>query len=141
MAVDNELVMSDEQAVTATAASTHVINTGSPNLGDTPGLRWQVWCTETAVSGGATTVDIALQCDDAEGFPSAATKLTKNFAKAAIVAGTKLIDEPLPDGLEKYLRTNYTVNTANLTAGKFISAITLGHQTDRNYPAGYTPGY
>jgi hypothetical protein len=114
--------MSDEQAVTATAASTNSIDLMAAGVLDDMSHRYRVKCSvgsEAAVSTGATTVTVALQ-DSADDSSFADTTLKSGaVAKASLVAGYLIFEGVLPRGTRRYVRGYYTVAVANLTAGKF----------------------
>lgn len=131
--LDKELQMSEEQAVTATAASTNLIDTGhTKDIGDGEPLYWHVDVTEAATAAGAATVTFTLESDTAAAFSSAATVMTSNvIGKASLTVGAKAVCMPIPPGVsEQFLRTYYTVATGPLTAGKFNSYI--GHAPQTN---------
>ncbi len=125
---DQQLVFSDDQAVTSTAASTNVIDQGAPNdLG--PGEELWVYgvVTTTATAAGAATVTFALQTDDNDAFSSATTLWTSAaIGKATLVDGYEFVKLRIPHGTEQYLRLNYTVASGPLTAGTFLAGIVRG---------------
>lgn len=132
MIIDKELMMSNAQAVTVTAASTDVIDLGA-HLGLDPGVSDDMWLqirVDTACeASGSATVAFALQTDDAENFGSATTLWTSTaIGKAALVAGYDVVRMRLPLGLKRYVRVYYTVATGPLTAGKFDAFINTGVQ-------------
>jgi hypothetical protein len=134
MIIDYENQFSEDQAVTATAASTNVIDFGDTkdHAKGNP-LMLEIVCTETAVSGGSTTVDFALEVDSTTTFtPDASFPLATGVAKATLVAGYVVYRGALPEGLLQYARIKYTVNTANLTAGKFSAHIVDAFQSNQN---------
>ena len=114
-----------EQAVTAAAASTNVINLGSAGIFFRPAyLHLRV--TETFTADGAATMGIVLQSDAAEDFGSAATLATLYAAtegKATFVEGLHKVIPLPPQGMEQYLRLNFTVGTGPMTAGKVVAYI------------------
>lgn len=123
MIIDNQLVLSDAQALTASAASTNVLDLKASGLyGNGEQLALVVW-VDVATDGttGDETYTIKLQSDDADTFGSA-TDLTPAYTLArSSAAGTKVI-VPLPANAatERYLRAYYTLGgttpTATLTA-------------------------
>lgn len=132
MILDKELMMSEAQVVTATAASTNVIDLGA-RLGLDPGLSDDLWLQirvdTTATASGSATVTFALQTDDDEAFGSATTLWTSTaIGKATLVAGYNVVRMRLPLGVERYVRVYYTVATGPLTAGKFDAFINSGVQ-------------
>ena len=136
MIMDAQNRFSNAQAVTATAVSTDVIDfgVGDKGINDKP-LRLRVQVDETATSAGASTLVVTLETDDVVGFGSAVVVYTSaSIAKAAIVAGAVLVDIPIPYGMKRYARLNYTIGTANLTAGKFTSGLLLDTPKNTSYP-------
>lgn len=125
--IDAQLELSDAQAVTASAASTNVIDltATAPNLGQgSQDLYLQVICDTTADSSGdAATLDIALQ-DSANNSSFANVLASVQLAEASVTAGTTLFITKLPPNLRRYIRVYYTVGTENFTAGKFDAFIT-----------------
>ena len=132
MYIDKQLLMSDAQAVTSSAASTNVIDLGA-HLGMDPGVTEDLWLQvrvdTTATASGSATVTFALQTDDDEAFGSAVTLFsTSAIGKATLVAGYYPIRVRLPLGMKRYARVYYTVATGPLTAGKFDAWINSGAQ-------------
>lgn len=121
MYIDKQLEFSDEQAVTASAASTDVIDFGSKKrvaVGDKKYIA--VTVKEAAAAAGAATVTFKLQGDDAENFGSAVDVFSSAaIGKADLVVGYQFyIEVPLSFNY-RYMRMYYTVATGPLTAGKF----------------------
>ena len=136
MYTDKQLEFSSEQAVTATAASTNNIDLGAArDVGVSEGLHVFVNVDEAAVSAGASTLVVALEVDSDPAFGSAkVVATTAAIPKATLVAGHSFY-LPVPVGAdERYMRLNYTVGTANLTAGKFTASIVKDIQSSKAYP-------
>ena len=90
-------------------------------------IQWTV----AAVSGGASTVTVDLETDDNSAFSSATVLATTGaIAKATLVAGYQMKIHYMPRGAERYIRLNYTVATADLTAGKVTAGFVAGVQTN-----------
>lgn len=124
--LDKGLEFSDAQAVTASAASTNVIDCGvaNPNTGRVNALHLQVACNTTADSSGdAATVTIKLE-DSADDSSFAVIAQSTAIAQATCVAGTILWTIQIPPTHRRYLRLTYTIGTENLTAGKFDAFLT-----------------
>jgi hypothetical protein len=128
MYIDTELELADSQAVTASAASTNIIDFthGAPaDVGVGDHLYLVVQVDTAATAGGAATVTFALQTDDNSSFSSATALWTSaTIAKATLVAGYKVVSMAIPEGVEQYLRLYYTVATGPLTAGAFSAFLT-----------------
>lgn len=138
MILDKLLMFSEAQAVTASAASTDVID-----LGPIDGTRRDIgvgyplefWTTvnTTAAAAGAATVNVQLQTS-----PDNATWATiydsGALALAALTIGKRVVSAKVPAGVQKYLRVNYSVGTGPLTAGAFTSGINLDVDNNIAYP-------
>lgn len=129
MLLDQQALFSAAQAITATAASTNVIDTGSNKgvgkYGDIP-LLIQV------VEGfnSLTSLTVTVQTDDNSAFSSAADVLSMTIPLASLVLGYKSPVITLPMKMERYIRLNYTVTGTAPTTGKVTAGITGGVQTN-----------
>jgi hypothetical protein len=134
MIIDKFLQVSDGQAVTASAASTNVIDFGQtrPNTGMDDRSKMVITVGESATAAGAATVTFSVQdSDDGSTFADAA--VTAAIGKANLAAGRQIII-PMPLTLRRYCRAYYTVATGPLTAGKFSAQIVMGVQANEPYP-------
>ena len=131
MYLDKQLMFSEAQAVTVTAASTNVIDLGAgTDAGAGEPLEMMVMVDEAATAAGSATVTIALETDDNEAFASPATLASSGaIGKAALTAGSSHFRLEVPEGAERYLRLTYTVATGPLTAGKFTAGLVLDRQS------------
>lgn len=129
-----------DQAVTTTAASTDIIDLGVVrDIGNGEPMELVILCTETATASGSATVTFTLETDDNSGFSSAAVLASSGaIGKAALTAGTEVLRVKVPLGVERYLRTNYTVATGPLTAGKFTAFLAHDRQANTAYASGFT---
>lgn len=129
MLLYQQALFSAAQAITATAASTNVIDTGSNKdvgkYGDIP-LLIQV------VEGfnNLTSLTVTVQTDDNSAFSSAADVLSMTIPLASLVLGYKSPVITLPMKMERYIRLNYTVTGTAPTTGKVTAGITGGVQTN-----------
>uniref|UniRef100_A0A483Z6T5 Fimbrial protein n=1 Tax=Klebsiella pneumoniae TaxID=573 RepID=A0A483Z6T5_KLEPN len=129
MLLDQQALFSAAQAITATAASTNVIDTGCykdvGKYGDIP-LLIQV------VEGfnNLTSLTVTVQTDDNSAFSSAADVLSMTIPQASLVLGYKSPVITLPMKMERYIRLNYTVTGTAPTTGKVTAGITGGVQTN-----------
>jgi hypothetical protein len=140
MIIDANLVLSDNQAITASAASTNVIDlgaTGTPvghaaalvaDLGKLEDVCMIATVTETFATLTSLTVSLETSDDNAT-FREVASKTS---LAAALTAGTQLkFPSEVIEGADgRYLRLNYTVNGADATAGKIFAAVVAARQTN-----------
>jgi hypothetical protein len=134
MYVDKELEFSNDQAVTASAASTNYVDMGvARDIGMSDAVI-AVTVTEAATAAGSATVTFAIQTDDDAAFGSATTvRQTDAIGKATLTAGYQFFLK-VPHGIdERYLRLYYTVATGPLTAGQFTAHIVEGVQSSKAY--------
>lgn len=129
-----------DQAVTTTAASTDIIDLGAVrDIGNGEPLELVILVTETVTASGAATVTFTLETDDNAGFSSTFVLASSSaIGKAALTAGTEVLRVKVPLDAERYLRTNYTVATGPLTAGKFTAFLAHDRQASKAYASGFT---
>lgn len=124
MIMDNKLVFSDAQAITASAASDYYLNfvETAPNLGKGTPLYIRFVIEETFVTGDSLV--IALQhgatTTPATEILALTAILTANLTKGAYIPEIKVPDEHL-----QYMRLYYTVSGSNFTLGKITAFISL----------------
>jgi hypothetical protein len=143
--IDKQALLSDEQAVTATAFGQFWYDTGTQarNIGRI-GERLKFTVDEAATAAGAATVtfEVGDATDDSgTGFTVLASSAA--IGKAALTLGASPFDVALPDNTQRYIGVRFTVATGPLTAGKFSAFFTgeggSGHQ--RAYTSGYPNPY
>lgn len=141
MIIDNTLVFSDSQAVTATGASTNIIDIGAAG---TPfgasaavardigiGTDIELYITVTEAFNNLTSITFALQVDDAAGFGTVVTVATGPAVLLADLSLGKRIKFPakLPEGTNKrYIRLSYTVAGVAPTTGKIFAGVVAAAQ-------------
>ncbi|CAA2140457.1 Bbp16 family capsid cement protein [Hyphomicrobium sp. ghe19] len=139
MILDNQTLFSDAQAITASAASTNIIDLGPIAVGVVrdigKGVKIPVLLqvVEAFAAAGAGTLTFALEVDDNSSFSSPkVVATTPAIGKAALVPGYQVNLDYIPRGTdEKFMRLNYTVATGPMTAGKVTAGVMLGgHQTN-----------
>lgn len=137
---------SNQQAITASAASTSSVDlgaTGTPKPGHTtaltrdigPGNPVEIVCIVTETFATLTSLKVALQVDGDTAFGSATTVYeSEAIAAATLVAGYKFnIPRFVPRGTnERYAQLLYTVAGSNATAGKIFAAVTEATQENPN---------
>ena len=130
MIFDMENLFSNAQAVTASAASTNVIDLGSVrDIG--PGNPIDLTIQLTADAGGTSpTIKAGVQIDTAENFSSAVT-----VAESAVISGGKAGDQfslnYVPNGTKgRYVRLYYTTTGSSPTHA-VTAGLSMGTQTNR----------
>lgn len=145
MILDKLLELSAAQALTSTGStvSTNVIDLGAArDIGYPNGRRIAVHCAvnTTFTSGGAGTLQVQVQgSTDNSTFYTMAESMA--YALAALVQGARLLSIDLPgpgagQAVPRYLRINYVIGTAAMTAGKVDAYLVLDPQVNYAYPAG-----
>jgi hypothetical protein len=142
MIMDASLLFSDSQAITATAASTNVVDLGATgtiygagaaivrDIG--PGERAPLVVTVTETFNTLTSLTISIETDDNSGFSSATTVWTSPaYTLAQLAIGAKyLLPDVIPVGVnERYVRLKYTVGGSNPTLGKITAGVVMDRQT------------
>lgn len=134
---------SDGQAITASAASTNVVDLGATgtqygaaaslvrDIG--PGTEIPLIVTVTQTFTLLTSLTISVQTDDNAGFASPTTVWTSpayTLAQLATGAKNNLLPDSIPLGTnERYVRLYYTVAGTNPGAGKITAGTTFARQT------------
>ena len=134
MYIDKFLQVSTNQAVTASAPSTDVIDFGqaNPNLGLSDHANLVVTVGTAVAAAGAATVTFVLQ-DSADNSSWADVMASGPIPKALLTAGFHLA-LAMPPKLRRYVRVNYVVGTGPLTAGTFSAQVVAGFQQNTAYP-------
>lgn len=143
MITDAQLTFSDNQAITATAASANQIDlTTARNLerSGARGLRIVALVTTAFATLTSLTATVRQSAASNMGSPDIiATGPT--ILAAALIAGAKLLDIPWPglSGLaaKQYIDLNYTVAGSNATAGAVWAGIVMDDEGG-NYVLGVT---
>jgi len=143
MILDRTGLFSENQAITATSASTNVIDlgkTGTP-YGASSALRRDVgrgnpvplYVGVTETFNNLTSLTITIQTDDNAAFSSPTTAWTSPaYAAADLVPGARhLLPDELPVGVnEQFVRLMYTVAGTAPTTGKVTAGVTFARQTN-----------
>lgn len=134
MFIDKALQVSNEQAITVSAASTDSIDFGqpNPNVGLDDRSNMVITVDESAAAAGAATVTFSVQ-DSADNATFADVAVTAAIGKANLAAGQQVVI-PMPTKLRRYCRVYYTIGTGPLTAGKFSAQIVTGIQQNIAQP-------
>jgi hypothetical protein len=142
MILSQELLLSDDQAITADAASTNYIDlgeAGTPHgavgpLGNDvgPGEPVPIEVMVTEDFNNLTSMAVQLQIDSDSAFGTAETVYSETILQADLVVGKNIAMMYLPEGTDKrYLRVNYEVTGTAPTTGKVTAGISGGRQTNQ----------
>lgn len=144
MYTDAFLQLSAAQAVTASAASTNIVDLGSArDLGQGEPLEIDIRVGATVTAAGAATVQFQLQTASDAAFTTPYTLVqTDAIPKASLAAGASIplhVDRASPYAPLQYLRLYYNVGTGPLTAGTFTASIVKSVQDGQNAsPSGFS---
>ena len=141
MIFDLQTLLSNQQAITATAASTNVIDLGATgtiyggsgamtrDIGKGTPINLLVQVTETFNT--LTSLTIAIELDSTETFTPDKSISLGTIALASLVAGYQIPFQFIPDGVNlRYMRLKYTVAGTDPTTGKITAGIVMGRQTN-----------
>ena len=141
MIIDNTLVFSDSQAITATAASTNVIDLTAPgtpagsstalkrDIGEGCGAKVSTQITQAF--NNLTSLNIALQVATDAAFTTPVTVASRTYLLAELTLGARLdfpAEFPVGTNLE-FVRLNYTVAGTAPSTGKVFSAVVAARQS------------
>jgi len=142
MIMDLTGLFSSNQAITATAASTNLIDLGAGATGTGVGNKGAGFGTEiplviavTEAFATLTSLTITVETDDNAAFGSATTVWTSPAytlaqLNAAYAGDFYLSPDRLPVSVnERYVRLKYTVGGSNATTGKITAGTALARQT------------
>lgn len=140
--VDSQLLLSDAQAVTASADSTNLIDLGIARDIGTGADLYLVTVVDVAMTDASSdsTVTVTLQGDSTTTVtPDASQAL---FTIPATTAAGSVYYSKLDPGSAplqyQYINVNYTVANGNLTTGSFTTFITHDIQKYVSYADGFT---
>lgn len=135
MIFDQQTLLSDAQAITATAVSTNTIDLGPikaglvRDIGKGKAIPLLIQVVETFNT--LTSLTFALQVDDADTFGSPKTVWSSTVVLADLKAGKVIVPEFVTRGTdERFMRLNYTVTGTNPTLGKITAGVTMGNQSN-----------
>lgn len=135
-------IFSDDQAITATAISTNVIDQGLPGtpyggkaaLNDDvgKGAAIPILVQVTGVFNTLTSLTITLETDSTADLATAPIVLaTESILLADLVAGKQMFMQCVPNGdTKQFLGVRYTVVGTDPTLGNITAGITMGNQTN-----------
>lgn len=136
MILDNQTLFSDQQAVTASAASTNQIDLSPRETGVVrdigPGQAIPIIVQVTEAFATLTSLTVAIQTDEDVAFGSPVTvAASAAIPVATLKPGYQIPLSWVPVGVkERYVRLFYTVTGTNASAGRITAGVGLGHQTN-----------
>jgi len=139
MILSSQLIFSDDQAITATAISTNVVDlgvAGTPYGGKAAlhqdigkGAKVPILIQVTETFTNLTSLTIAIETGAAATL--ATVVISKSVLLADLVAGYQFPVDVLPNEIdERYLGVRYTVVGTAPDAGKITAGISMGNQTN-----------
>lgn len=133
MILSENYKLSEDQAITATAVSTNVIDLGvrgTPIFGNQlhgdigKGKELPLLCTVTEDFDNLTSLTVTLETSDNADLTSSTVLVSQTTALADLVAGKRLLPRVIPDGVTgRYLGVRYTVTGTAPTAGTVVANI------------------
>lgn len=121
MLMDNTLVFSDGQKITATAASTNKVDQLA--AGDAFAALWLVVDVKQAFDK-LTSLAIGIETDDDAAFGSKKELAAVTVALADLTADANVVKMRLPLGCKRYIRLYYTVTGTAPTVGSVKAFLT-----------------
>jgi len=139
MILSQQLLFSDDQAVTATAISTNVVDLGVPgtpygavapiNQDVGKGTPVPILIQVTEDFDNLTSLEVTIETGDSAALGDA--RVSETILLANLVAGKQTCIQVLPNCINKrYLGVRYTVTGTAPTTGKITASITAGNQTN-----------
>ena len=143
MILSAQQLFSDDQAITATAISTNVIDLGvagtpfgavaalNQDVGKGAKIPILVQITEDFTHGTSADLTITVEASAASGLTSPVVLAEETIAFADLVTGKTMFNQVVPDGADlRYLGVRYTSSSGSFTGGKVTAGITMGNQTN-----------
>jgi hypothetical protein len=142
MIIDQTNVYSDSQAITATAASTNIVDVGAAGtaFGAAAAVARDIgkateiplYLSVTEAFNNLTSLKVSFQTDDSTGFGSAITVGERTYLLAELTLGARLpFPAEIPEGTTgRYTRINYTVTGTAPTTGKMFAGVVAGRQSN-----------
>jgi len=135
----------DSPTATGSTASTNIIDLGvARDIGGAVTDQLMLLCEVVTAftSGGSATLQVQFQTapDNGSGAPGSWSILSQSdaIAVAALVQGTKFLPGELPGGTQRFIRLNYVIGTAAMTAGTLKAALVPSLDVQPVYPRAYS---
>jgi hypothetical protein len=136
MFIDRHLRFCNSLGITASAASTDLIDLGAERRIGTGRPLYMVCVVTVAFTDASSnsTVTVTLESDSTSAFGSAATVLTLPvFAALSAIGTRRIVAIPVDTATEQYLRAYFTVANGDLTTGSFTCFLTEDVEAFQSY--------
>ena len=134
----------DSPTSTGSTASTNIVDLGvARDIGGAVTDQLMLLCEVAAAftSGGSATLQVQFQTapDNGSGAPGTWVTLSQSDAVpvASLVQGYKFLPGEVPGPTQRFIRLNYVVGTAAMTAGTLKSALVPSLDVQPVYPRAY----
>jgi hypothetical protein len=128
MYMDKQQMFSENQAVTASAASTNVIDLGSADAGRS---SMEVFARVSEAFNNLTSLGVKLQtATDADFTTPVDLPAQETDLLAALTLNKEIFKAKLPQGCLRYVRLYFTVTGTAPTTGKITAGIILDRQAN-----------
>lgn len=136
MIMDAELLFSNAQAITASAASTNLLDLkAARDIGAGEDITFVCLVTSAFTDGGSdSTLTVTIETDDNEAFASPKTAQTVGTLAALSPAGAKLVAQLQIGVDERFVRAYYTVAGGSFTTAAVTSFMVLDADFYKVYP-------
>ncbi len=122
MLLDSQNLFSDNQTITATAASQNIIKFGKGDVSFLP-----FFAQVTSDFDNLTSLTIALQTSNSEDFSTPTTLIESKLLLAQLKAGNKFPISQFPKGNQGYMRILYTIEGTAPTTGAITAGATFSN--------------
>lgn len=140
MILDNQLMLADKQAVTASADGTNVYDLGKAGINLGAGEDIYV-VADVAIAdlnaAGAASVVVNLVTDDNDTLSSDTVVQVIGTFNKSDKKGKRIVAKLQPAVLERYLGVAFVVSTGPLTAGGFSVYLTKDADVYKSYASGF----
>jgi len=128
MYMDKQQMFSEDQAVTASAASTNVIDLGSADAGRS---SLEVFARVSEAFNNLTSLGVKLQtATDATFTTPVDLPAQETDLLAALTLNKEILKAKMPQGCLRYVRLYFTVTGTAPTTGKITAGIILDRQAN-----------
>jgi hypothetical protein len=134
--LDRLNLFSNDQAITASTASTDVVDLGSGPRDVGAGEPSTLLILVTTAFDNLTSLTTALETAATDAFSPATTLVSSTLPLASLTPGVRFPITTVPGGTLRYLRLYYTVTGSAPTTGKITAGVGVEtvHQDNVTYP-------